>query len=87
TEAFANAVQHGEAGTDGIHLRVMTCEEGLCVEVCDWGSFDGRVGPPPEDGLSGRGLPLMRAVTDRFELVPDDSRTRVRLGKRRAAAA
>ena len=34
----------------------------------------------------GRGIPLIAAVSDVFEVVPGTGRTRVRIGKRVAAA-
>jgi anti-sigma regulatory factor (Ser/Thr protein kinase) len=89
SEAVANAVKHGEPCGEGaeIRLRVMACADGLCVEVSDCGSFDGRARPMPELATSGRGLPIISTVTDLFELVPDPCRTRVRFGKRGHAAA
>jgi anti-sigma regulatory factor (Ser/Thr protein kinase) len=88
SEAIANAVVHGAACDDGdeaILLRVMPCKEGMCVEVCDCGQFDAELPPAPPDATHGRGIPIICAVVDHFELVPDACRTRVRFGKRRAA--
>jgi len=90
TEAVANAVVHGtpcrEAG-NGILLRLESCDDGLCVEVCDCGAFEVPLGPPAPDATHGRGIPIIAAVVDTFELVPDAFQTRVRFGKRRAFAA
>ena len=45
------------------------------------------IAPASEDSLGGRGIPLMSAVTDDFELRPELGGTRVRFGKRCVAAA
>jgi anti-sigma regulatory factor (Ser/Thr protein kinase) len=92
TEAVTNAVLHGRgcAETGAIRLEVQASEDGLFVEVCDCGRFSGRREPRepvPQDSLGGRGIPLMSAVTDDFELLPETGGTRVRFGKRDAAAA
>jgi anti-sigma regulatory factor (Ser/Thr protein kinase) len=89
TEAVANAVQHGRACPESgkILLRVSHSEDGLHVEVCDCGRFDEPGTAAPADGLSGRGIPMMNALTDYFELVPEPSSTRVRFGKQQRAAA
>ena len=88
TEAFSNAIVHGTAcseGDRGILLRVFPWEDGLCVEVCDCGQFETPPPPPGPDEPHGRGLPLIAAVVDHFELVPGGPFTRVRFAKRRRA--
>jgi anti-sigma regulatory factor (Ser/Thr protein kinase) len=92
TEAIANAIVHGTAceydgGAKGILLRVFPCDEALCVEVCDCGEFDSELPPPSPDATNGRGIPIIAAVVDHFELVPDPAHTRVRFEKRRDLAA
>jgi anti-sigma regulatory factor (Ser/Thr protein kinase) len=89
TEAVANAVLHGQGCADNasIRLRIRASGEGLFVEVCDCGRFAGRRAPATKESLGGRGIPLMSAVTDDFELLPETSGTRVRFGKRGVAAA
>jgi anti-sigma regulatory factor (Ser/Thr protein kinase) len=92
SEAIANAILHGTAceydrGAKGILLRLLPCDDGLCVEVCDCGTFDSRLPPPTPDATHGRGIPIIAAVVDTFEVVPERSRTRVRFGKRRDLAA
>ena len=89
TEAVTNAVLHGQACDErsAIRLRIQGSEHGLFVEVCDCGRFLRRTGPRPLDSPGGRGIPLMSAVTDDFELTPDPGGTRVRFGKRVVAAA
>lgn len=90
TEAVSNAVRHGSAceDTGAIHLKIQATRHGLFVEVTDCGRFDrNRVLPPSHERLGGRGIPIMSAVTDEFELVPDTRGTRVRFGKHVAAVA
>lgn len=90
SEAVANAVLHGVAcdnGKKGIGLCIEQCTDGICVEVCDCGVFDAEPAWAREDATHGRGIPIIAAVVDHFELVPDACQTRVRFGKRRALAA
>ena len=89
TEAVANAVLHGRAcsAERPIRLRIGFCDEGMCVEVCDCGKFDGQAPPKPNHGPSGRGMPIISALSDTFEVVPMRCSTRVRFGKRRVAVA
>lgn len=89
TEAVTNAILHGQAcaETSAIRLLIEGSDRGLYVEVCDCGRFVARSEPPAKDGLSGRGIPLMSAVTDDFELTAETGGTRVRFGKRGVAAA
>jgi anti-sigma regulatory factor (Ser/Thr protein kinase) len=88
TEAVANVINHGTpCAQRGFRLRVQFCGEGLCVEICDCGTFSPVIRKLPDgDSVSGRGIPLMAAVSDLFEVVPDADQTRVRIGKRVAAA-
>jgi serine/threonine-protein kinase RsbW len=88
SEAVANAIMHGRACREpgeGIHLRVESEDSELCVEVCDCGSFHGSPGPAPPDATRGRGIPIIEAVVDHFELHCEKCATRVRFAKRRAA--
>jgi anti-sigma regulatory factor (Ser/Thr protein kinase) len=88
TEAVSNAVLHGRGcAEDGaIRLRIQTTEDGVFIEVCDCGLFTRRrVASQRSEG--GRGIPIMSAVTDDFALLPGTGGTRVRFGKRLAAAA
>jgi anti-sigma regulatory factor (Ser/Thr protein kinase) len=92
TEAVANAIVHGEPCQDcgrGILLRVLPWDDGngLDVEVCDCGTFETTTPPPGRDATHGRGIPIITAVVDHFELVPEGPLTRVRFGKRGALAA
>jgi serine/threonine-protein kinase RsbW len=86
SEAVSNAIVHGTACSDGekgILVRVLPWDEGLCVEVCDCGRFETPPLPPGQDAQHGRGIPIIAAVVDHFELVPDEPLTRVRFAKRR----
>jgi len=87
TEAVANAVKHGEACRRGIRLTIDARPSGVWVEVCDCGGFEGDVRAKAADDVDGRGIPIMTAVTDHFELVPDGRYTRVRFSKARAQVA
>jgi serine/threonine-protein kinase RsbW len=88
TEAFANALEHGEpCDPRGIFMRVESWVGRVAVEIWDCGccySSNGGSAKPPGEG--GRGLRLMAAIMDHVEVVPDPRATRVRFGKRLAAA-
>jgi serine/threonine-protein kinase RsbW len=87
SEAVANAIQHGEAWpNDCIRLTIEPCPRGLRVEVCDCGSFDSALEPPPLEGTSGRGIPIIAAVVDRLEVQNGDGRTLVRFERHTPAA-
>ena len=85
SEAVANAVLHGAAcgGPDqGALLIVEIDVASISIEVCDCGSFNAELRPAGQDDIGGRGIPIIAALADHFELVPEPSRTRVRFGKR-----
>jgi anti-sigma regulatory factor (Ser/Thr protein kinase) len=88
TEAISNAILHGaecDNGGKGILLRVLPGRDCIYVEVCDCGEFESHLPRPAADATHGRGIPIIAAVVDHFELIPDPCRTRVRFGKRREA--
>jgi anti-sigma regulatory factor (Ser/Thr protein kinase) len=92
SEAVSNAIIHGTPCSDGekgILLRMLPWNDGLCVEVCDCGRFESAPVPPGPEASHGRGIPIIAAVVDHFEVVPDGPLTRVRFAKagRRLAAA
>jgi anti-sigma regulatory factor (Ser/Thr protein kinase) len=87
SEAMTNAIVHGRACRRGILLRVLPAADSMNVEVCDCGRFDAELPPPDPDSTHGRGMPIIAAVVDHFEVVPEEGKTRVRFGKRRALAA
>ena len=89
SEAVSNAVVHGKACTQrgGIRLALRDCDSGVYVEVWDCGSLDRLPQPMSTTGTGGRGLGIIAAVMDHFELVPDRTGTLVRFGKSRVPAA
>jgi anti-sigma regulatory factor (Ser/Thr protein kinase) len=90
SEAVSNAILHGTACSDGdkgFLLRVLPWEDGLCVEVCDCGRFDAAPLPPAPDEPHGRGIPIITAVVDHFEVTTDGPFTVVRFAKRRRPLA
>ena len=80
SEAVTNAVIHGYRGLpgpdDAVELRAWVHDGGLCVVVRDYG--DGYLARADSPGL-GLGVPLMRAMADRFACAPDAPGTRVEL--------
>jgi serine/threonine-protein kinase RsbW len=90
SEAVANAILHGSACGDpsrGVLLCIEVDDDSISIEVCDCGSFDALLRPAAQDDTHGRGIPIIAALADHFELVPEPSQTRVRFGKRLRAAA
>ena len=90
SEAVANAILHGSSCGDperGVLLIVEVDEDSISVEVRDCGSFDAHLRPATQDETHGRGIPIIAALADHFELLPEPSQTRVRFGKRLRAAA
>jgi serine/threonine-protein kinase RsbW len=86
TEAFANAVEHGApCDPRGIELRMEVEDGTLEVEIVDCGGCFPEVPRTSKPhGHGGRGLPIISAVVDHFEVVPHDGTTRVRFEKRLA---
>lgn len=68
-EACSNAVRHADAA-DSYDVSIVFDDEVCTIEVADSGpGFDPSTVPMAEPGAeSGRGLRIMRLVTDRFEL-------------------
>jgi serine/threonine-protein kinase RsbW len=90
SEAVANAILHGSSCGDpehGVLLIVEVDEDSISIEVCDCGSFDAQLRPAGADETHGRGIPIIAALADHFELLPEPSQTRVRFGKRLRVAA
>ena len=87
TEAFANAVEHGRpCDPRGIMLRMDLDDDRLGVEVRDCGCFPERPMTAKRHGEGGRGMPLIAAIMDNLEVLPDSRTTRVRFQKRLATA-
>lgn len=83
TEACSNAVRHAVASASyrvELHLGGDRCE----LVVADGGpGFDlDRIEMPGPHAEGGRGLPLMRSVTDELHIEVAGGRTRVRMLKR-----
>ena len=88
TEAVINAVQHGKPWpNDCVLFATEPCPRGLRVEVCDLGSFDSALEPAPLDATSGRGMQIIAALVDRFEVRNSDGRTLVGFEKHRGCAS
>jgi serine/threonine-protein kinase RsbW len=87
TEAFANAVEHGEpCDPRGIYLGVETRDGTIGIEVRDCGCFplEPRSSKPDQQG--GRGMPIIATIMDTLEVAPESDSTRVRFEKRLATA-
>ena len=82
TEAVSNAVEQGrDSDQRGILLRAEIRDGKLGVEVADCGRFAAGCGSGKRRGEGGRGLGLIAAVMDQYEVVPDRGATRVRFAK------
>jgi serine/threonine-protein kinase RsbW len=88
TEAFANAVEHGApCDPRGIEMCLRVEDGRLNVEIVDCGGCFPEVPRTKKPrGHGGRGLPIIHAVVDHFEVVPEPESTRVRFEKRLATA-
>jgi serine/threonine-protein kinase RsbW len=88
SEAFANAVEHGQAcDRRGIFLRAEIRDGKLGVEVADCGgSFASGHDARKPRGEGGRGLRIIAAIMDQLEVVRDAGATRVRFAKQLALA-
>ena len=83
TEAAGNAIRH--SGSDSFTVSWNEGQDAAEVRVRDHGVFQGSAPEStPNDG--GRGIPIMIAVTDEFDLTPgtaDERGTTVRFTKRK----
>jgi anti-sigma regulatory factor (Ser/Thr protein kinase) len=87
TEAVNNAVQHGRPWPNGCILFVTEPSPGgVRVEVADLGTFESALEPAPLDATSGRGVQIIAALADRFEVSNGDGRTVVQFEKHRDTA-
>jgi anti-sigma regulatory factor (Ser/Thr protein kinase) len=88
TEAVSNAVRHGKPWpNDCVLFATEPCPGGLRVEVCDLGSFDSALEPAPLEATSGRGVQIIAALVDRFEVRSEDGHTLVGFEKHRGLAS
>jgi anti-sigma regulatory factor (Ser/Thr protein kinase) len=86
SEAVANAVEHGGAcDPRGIFLRVETRDGRVGVEVADCGGCFQEKRSTRRRNERGRGLRIIAAIMDHFEVVPDRGATRVRFAKQLSA--
>jgi serine/threonine-protein kinase RsbW len=84
TEAVTNAVKHGRAWpNDCILFVTQPCPRGVCVQVCDLGTFESALEPASLEATSGRGIQIIAALVDRLEVRSGDGRTLVRFEKHR----
>jgi serine/threonine-protein kinase RsbW len=83
TEAFANAVEHGQpCDPRGILLRAEFRDGRMGVEVADCGGcFPADRSSQKRRGEGGRGMSIIEAITDQVEVHPDRGATRVRFAK------
>jgi serine/threonine-protein kinase RsbW len=87
TEAFANAVEHGEpCDPRGIYLGVETRDGTIGIEVRDCGCFPLEPRSSKPDLQGGRGMPIIATIMDKLEVAPGSDSTRVRFEKRLATA-
>jgi PAS domain S-box-containing protein len=78
-EACTNSIEHayrgGDAGTMRVEARVGGAE--IELRIVDFGTW--KTPPEKPDKTRGRGLPLMRAVSDRIDVVSSESGTTVEM--------
>jgi serine/threonine-protein kinase RsbW len=88
TEAFANAVEHGQpCDPRGILLRAELRDGRMGVEVADCGGcFPTERASKKSGGEGGRGMRIIEAITDQLEVDPDRGATRVRFAKQLLSA-
>lgn len=89
TEAVTNAIRHGRSSDEGERPIKLVCrleDEQLVIEVNDRGTWRS---PERAQADGGRGLFLIRELSDGFELRPTQRGThlRMRLGLRATQAA
>jgi serine/threonine-protein kinase RsbW len=82
SEAVANAIQHGTAWANQCILLTTTpSTRGLCIEVCNRGTFAKAPKPPALEATCGRGIPIISAIVDHLEVEDGSGRTVVRFEK------
>ncbi len=74
-EAISNVIEHAYGIGEGpLMVHAVRNDEEVLISVSDHGNWR-----PPRDDGGGRGLPLMRALTDRVEVEPNEKGTTVHL--------
>jgi anti-sigma regulatory factor (Ser/Thr protein kinase) len=85
SELVSNAVTHGGGGAVGLAVR----DAADCIEVTVVSDGTADVGPvpswimPPPGSVGGRGLALVRALSDRVDAASDGDRFAVTASRRR----
>lgn len=85
SEALTNAIDHGSSPGAAVAVEIVATSVSARIRVCDRGRRasecpTGVPAPPPASSEHGRGLMIMRALADRFEIVRRGRGTEVRLG-------
>ena len=85
SEALTNAIDHGSSPGAAVAVEIDATPERVRIRVCDRGRRASACptdvpAPPPASSEHGRGLMIMRALADRFEIVRSGRGTEVRLG-------
>jgi anti-sigma regulatory factor (Ser/Thr protein kinase) len=84
SEAVANAIEHGSAGSgDEVRLEAVEEDGSFVFYVRDSGSFRPRVRRGDDLPERGRGLQFLGQMMDEVDVRPGNSGTEVRLMKRR----
>lgn len=93
SEAVSNAIEHGSSGQDAeVEVRVAARPDGATLTVIDQGRpgerprIDLRPMPPSPSETRGRGLMIMRALSDEIAVEPAGDGTCVRMDFRRERA-
>jgi PAS domain S-box-containing protein len=80
-EACSNAIEHAyRFGENEFEVDAAVSDGEVAITIADRGSWR-----PPVDNDRGRGLNLIRALTDGMELIPGESGTTVRMHRRLTA--
>jgi anti-sigma regulatory factor (Ser/Thr protein kinase) len=80
-EACSNAIEHAyRFGENEFEVDAAIADGEVAITITDRGSWR-----PPVENDRGRGLHLIRALTDGMELIPGENGTTVRLRRRLAA--
>jgi integral membrane sensor domain MASE1/anti-sigma regulatory factor (Ser/Thr protein kinase) len=79
SEAHTNAIQHAYDGASGtVHVEIRPEPPGVTVTVRDYGRWRTSF-HTSQDGLRGRGIPLMNALVDTVQINSSSRGTEVRL--------
>lgn len=82
-EALCNAIEHGSVPEGTISVRVTVDPRGVTFSVADAGRpgarprVDLQAGPPPEGSVHGRGILIMRELSDEITVTPSGGGVRL----------